>query len=98
MHARQRDNARVELRALVVVISAPETWQRAQDVAVQIGTPWRKVAFALRRLARRGYVAHEIVSYKGRHRSKEYTSLYRAVPDRQVANDFKARYLNWIKC
>lgn len=98
MHARQRDNARTELRVLAAVMSLPDEWQRAQEVASAVAMPWRKVAFALRRLAQRGYVEQEVVTYRGKHRTKEYTTRYRAVCDRKEAKEgFMSRYFSWVK-
>lgn len=36
-------------------------YKPAREVAAEIGLLWRKVAFALRRLEKRGYVDQEIV-------------------------------------
>ena len=97
MHARQRNNAKTELRALVCLVGAEREWRKAREVAAEIGIPWRKVAFALRRLAKRGYVEQEIVTYRGEHRTCEYTTRYRTHDQKPVGQSFKDRYFSWIK-
>ena len=97
MHARQRDNVRTELRSLIVLIGNPDEWMKAHDVASHVNLPWRKVAFALRRLSKRGYIEQQIVTYRGKHRSQEYTTQYRAIDHRSTGTTFKDRYFNWIK-
>lgn len=97
MQARQRNNAKIELRALVCLVGAGQEWRKAREVAAEIGLPWRKVAFALRRLEKRGYVEQEIVVYKGKHRTCEYTTRYRTPDQKPMGQSFKDRYFNWIK-
>jgi len=94
MHARQRENSLCEVRALVV-LAVTEEWLKARDVAEMTGHPWRKVAFALRRLARTGYVEAKTISYRGKHRSREYTTAYRA-PSAKPSNSFIEKYCSWM--
>ena len=90
MHARQRENSLCEVRSLIVLV-ATEEWLKARDVASMTGHPWRKVAFALRRLARNGYVEAKTIAYRGKHRSREYTTAYRA-PNAKPSQSFIEKY------
>lgn len=66
-----------ELDAYITIRRARGEWLGAIEVAEIAEIPWRKIAFALRRLVAKGLVEERIVTYKGDHRSKEETRLYR---------------------
>ncbi len=97
MYGRQRDNARTELKVMVTLMGTEKAWLRAQEVASWVNLPWRQVAFALRRLAKRGYVEQRVVSYRGKHRSQEYTTEYRFLQTETPGETFRERYFNWIR-
>ncbi len=61
-------NAQAEAAA-VLLLWEFDGWACAVDVAALIGAPWRRVAFALRRLAGRGVVLERVIAY--RHSANE---------------------------
>jgi len=68
---------RVELVALVGLASQEGEWLGAVAVAESLHVPWRPLAFALRRLAKRGIVFERIVEVRGTARCTEQTRRYR---------------------
>ena len=69
--------ARTEAAALLLLASEPDKWMSAVPLAEQVGTKWRPLAFALRRLVERGLAQERIVTYRGTARLQEERREYR---------------------
>lgn len=68
---------RMEAAALLLLASEPDEWMSAIPLAEQVGTKWRPLAFALRRLVERGLAQERIVTYRGTARLREERREYR---------------------
>lgn len=97
MFARQRDAYHLDVRTLIALQTIGDGWHKAQDLAPLLGQPWRRVAFSLRRLCRRGVAEAAVEAYRGKHRTREYTTRYRAVTRCPDGATFIARYMPWLK-
>lgn len=96
MSKRMAEREKAEFVTIAVLVST-DRWMLASQAAEECGMPWRRVAFALRRLARRGVVEYRVVPYRGKHRTREYTTIYRHKTEPVGTEDgFLARYMNWI--
>lgn len=96
MFARQRDAYLLDVRTLIVLQSLGNDWRKAQELTPHLGQPWRRIAFSLRRLCRRGVVEQRVVAYRGKHRTKEYTTQYRPKTQNLGDASFIARYMPWL--
>ncbi|MDT3668967.1 MAG: hypothetical protein ROZ37_01390 [Aromatoleum sp.] len=75
--AMQRDRRASGLAAAAVLIIREGEWITAVELGEEVGLPWRPLALALRRLAKRGVVSERVVTYKSSARTKEERWLYR---------------------
>lgn len=73
-------------REWLSAIEATSVLEERLRASFGVAWPWsyRPVAFALRRLARAGFVQERITYYRGRHRSKEERREYRLVERAQA--------------
>lgn len=60
-----------------IEVAALAKWRLERQEGVEYPWSYRPVAFALRRLARKGVVEERIVTFRGAHRSKEERREYR---------------------
>lgn len=96
------DRTRLEICALSVLVSHEGEFLLARQVAKECCIPWRRVAFALRRLSESGAVEHQVITYKGQHRSREYTTVYRCCKrpgnsrTMPPGGGFLSKYMNWV--
>lgn len=74
-----------ELLAYATLLDHPGEWVGAVELADSIRYKYRPLAFALRRLARKGLVEEKVVWVRGTARSKEMTRRYRRWPEGHIS-------------
>lgn len=67
----------IAFAALCGLAARDGEWVGAVDLGAELSVPWRRLAFALRRLAKRGLVREQVFLVRGTHRSKEEVRRYR---------------------
>lgn len=60
-----------------IEVAALVKWRLEEKEGIEYSWSYRPVAFALRRLAKKGVIEERIVTYKGAHRSREERREYR---------------------
>lgn len=66
-----------DVAALLVLSVYGSEWVSATAAAGRLGTAYRPLAFAFRRLVERGLAVEKVVTYRGTARSKEERREYR---------------------
>lgn len=77
-----------DVAALLVLSVTGSEWVSAVAAADRVGSGYRPLAFAFRRLVERGLAVERVVTYKGSARSKEEKREYRLADAVSITNPF----------